>query len=73
MKLQSIVLPNGTTWNFAYNDPGDGSTYNGAPINYGTLTQVTLPTGGTISYTYTTITMATTCQIGGRWDFIAER
>jgi hypothetical protein len=67
MKLQSIVLPNGTTWNFAYNDPGDGSTYNGAPINYGTLTQITLPTGGTISYTYTTITMATTCQIGGRW------
>ncbi len=51
-KLQSILLPNGQTWNFSYNDPGDGSTYNGSPVNYGTLTQVTLPTGGTLSYTY---------------------
>ncbi len=67
MKLQSIVLPNGTTWNFAYNDPGDGSTYNGSPVNYGTMTQITLPTGGTISYTYTTFTTSTSCQIGGRW------
>ena len=36
-----------------YNDPGDGSTYNGLPVNYGSLTQITLPTGGTISYSYT--------------------
>jgi hypothetical protein len=41
IKLQSIVLPDGHTWNFQYNDPGDGSTYNNAPINYGTLTQIT--------------------------------
>ncbi len=54
-KLQSILLPNGQTWNFGYNDPGDGSTYNGSPVNYGTLTQVTLPTGGTISYSYVSV------------------
>jgi RHS repeat-associated protein len=68
-KLQSIVLPNLTTWNFTYNDPGNGTTYNGSPINYGTLTQVTLPTGGTISYAYTTIqaSNSTICQNAGRW------
>jgi hypothetical protein len=52
--LQSIVLPDGHSWNFQYNDPGDGSTYNNAPVNYGTLTQVTLPTGGTLAYAYNT-------------------
>ena len=36
---QSIVLPNGTAWTLAYN-------------GYGVPSQVTLPTGGTISYTY---------------------
>ena len=67
-KIQSIILPNGQTWNFQYNDPGDGSTYNGEPINYGTLTQITLPTGGTISYTYSTVgPMVSTCQNTGRW------
>lgn len=43
--LQSIVLPNGTTWTFAYNDVENG-------YSYGYLTQITLPTGGTISYAY---------------------
>jgi RHS repeat-associated protein len=66
-KLQSILLPNGQTWNFSYNDPGDGSTYNGSPVNYGTLTQITLPTGGTISYSYTTETGFVGCQNSGRW------
>jgi RHS repeat-associated protein len=66
--LQSIVLPNGQNWKFEYNDPGDGSTYNNAPINYGTLTRVTLPTGGTLSYTYTSVPPeSTVCQQGGRW------
>ena len=69
-KLQSIVLPNGTSWNFTYNDPGDGSMYNGAPINYGTLTQVTLPTTGSISYTYSTLGTLT-CGLEGR--FVATR
>jgi RHS repeat-associated protein len=45
--LQSVVLPNLTTYTFEYNDnnPGCGG-------NYGSLTKITLPTGGTISYTY---------------------
>jgi hypothetical protein len=65
--LQSIVLPNGQPWDFQYNDPGDGSTYNGSPVNYGTLTQVTLPTGGTISYKYSTLWINTVTQNGGRY------
>jgi RHS repeat-associated protein len=44
--LQSVVLPNNTSWAFAY----DNVT--------GALSQITFPTGGTISYTWTT---ATTC------------
>jgi YD repeat-containing protein len=51
--LQAIVLPNaqtlsfssGTAWEFEYNDQDSGGFY-------GTLTKVTLPTGGSISYTY---------------------
>ncbi|MGH9670813.1 MAG: hypothetical protein ACRD3A_11970 [Terriglobales bacterium] len=38
--LTRIVLPNGTYWGFSYNSWGD-------------LSGVTLPTGGTISYTWT--------------------
>jgi len=34
--IQSIILPNGTAWTFQYNGPN--------------LTQITLPTGGTIQY-----------------------
>ena len=50
--VQTIVLPNNTTWNFQYSDrnSGDPST-----VNYGMLTQITMPTGGTISYTYETL------------------
>ena len=66
-KLQSIVLPNGQAWNYQYNDPGDGSTYNGSPINYGTLTQVGLPVGGTISYSYVYEGGVVGCQNSGRW------
>jgi RHS repeat-associated protein len=50
-KLQSIVLPNGQSWQFQYND-SDGTIYQGSPTNFGTLSQITLPTSGTISYTY---------------------
>jgi YD repeat-containing protein len=49
--LQSITLPNGASWVFGYSDT-DGS-YNNEATNYGNLTQITLPTGGTIQYTYT--------------------
>src|SRR3989454_2601241 len=47
--VQSIVLPNGTAWTFEYNsrDAGDPTS-----VNYGDLTKVTFPTGGTISYAW---------------------
>lgn len=66
VKLTSILLPNGQNWQFAYNDP-DGTNFNGSPVNFATLSQVTLPTGGTISYTYTYEGATATCQNGGRW------
>ena len=53
--LQSIAVYDGNswatspTWTFQYNDRDPGNPSN---INYGNVTQITLPTGGTISYTY---------------------
>jgi len=55
--LQSLVLPdpnsstfsqNTTAWEFEYNDQDSGG-------QYGSLTKITLPTGGSISYSYATI------------------
>ena len=56
-RLQSTVLPNGQSWQFQYGDAEAG------------LTQVTLPTGGTISYTYTTAGggCGTQPSTSGRW------
>ncbi|MGB2627535.1 MAG: hypothetical protein WAK20_12170 [Candidatus Acidiferrum sp.] len=65
--LQSIVLPNGQTWEFEYNDPDATQTNNGSPVTYGTLSKITLPTGGTISYTYTSEIGQVGCWNGGRW------
>jgi YD repeat-containing protein len=47
--LQSVVLPNNTTWTFQYNDHDSGDL---SGTNYGNLTSITMPTGGTINYTY---------------------
>ena len=44
--LQSVVLLDGSAWTFQYT-PLSGSQY-----NYGELSQVTLPTGGTIGYNW---------------------
>jgi RHS repeat-associated protein len=44
--LQSVVLLDGSSWTFQYT-PIDGSQY-----NYGELSLITLPTGGTIGYTW---------------------
>jgi YD repeat-containing protein len=41
----SIILQNGDTYTFSYNPNGD-------PDYMGEITSITLPTGGTISYTY---------------------
>ncbi|MGH9899058.1 MAG: hypothetical protein ACRD63_16500, partial [Pyrinomonadaceae bacterium] len=40
-QIQSLVLPNGTAWTFQYTTDGSGD-----------LTQITFPTGGTITYTW---------------------
>jgi RHS repeat-associated protein len=45
--MVALVLPNATAWTFGYD-------------NFGELTSVTLPTGGSISYTWTYIS-GTTC------------
>src|SRR5258706_5914639 len=47
--IQSIALPNGTSYNFAYDS---GTT----PGRYGELTGITLPTGGQITYGYSVFT-----------------
>jgi RHS repeat-associated protein len=44
--LQSVILPDSNTWGFSYNNP------NSTTVNFGDLTQITLPTGGTISYAW---------------------
>jgi YD repeat-containing protein len=43
--VQSVVLPNGTNWTFEYTTDG-----------FGDLARVTFPTGGTLSYTWTSPT-----------------
>jgi RHS repeat-associated protein len=50
--LQSLVLPDGTAWTFEYNSRDAGDSTN---INYGDLTKIILPTGGTLSYTWASI------------------
>ena len=56
--LQSVVLYNGSSWTsslawtFEYSSRAPGDS---ASVNYGDLTKITLPTGGTISYTWTNI------------------
>jgi hypothetical protein len=46
---QCIVLPNGTTWIFEYSSRQAGDPAN---INYGNLSKITFPSGGSISYSY---------------------
>lgn len=47
--IQSIVYPDGSAWSFEY----DG-TQNPSTVAYGDLLKVHLPTGGSISYSYST-------------------
>ncbi len=59
--LESIVLPNGTAWTFGYLilnlQPSAPD-----PEDLPTLSQIAFPTGGTLSYTWTT---TETCPTGG--------
>ncbi len=57
--LQSVVLPNGTAWTFQYSTDG-----------YGDLTQITFPTGGTISYVWTE---GATCTVALPPRWLASR
>jgi RHS repeat-associated protein len=56
--LQSVVLYNGSSWanslawTFEYSSRASGDS---PSVNYGDLTKITLPTGGTISYTWANI------------------
>jgi RHS repeat-associated protein len=43
LELQTVLLPNGTSWTFQYTSDGNGD-----------LSQITFPTGGTLSYTWKT-------------------
>jgi RHS repeat-associated protein len=58
LMLQSLALANGQTWAFQYAEGGAQNTTQipNCPgvntTNLGDLTQITFPTGGTISYTY---------------------
>ncbi len=53
--LQSFVLPNGTSWTFQYN------------AGTGDLTQITFPTGGTISYQWEDGGSCNGLQVPPRW------
>lgn len=55
--LQSVILPDGKTWIFSYSNDG-----------YPNLTQITLPTGGTISYQWTNFLSACgSSPVGTPW------
>jgi RHS repeat-associated protein len=57
--LQSITLPNATSWLFYYSDSDTAGN------QYGSLSQITFPTGGTISYTY--VTGGNITDLASRW------
>ena len=54
--IGALILPSGNTWSFAYTPIVNGSPSSSASVNYGQLTQVTMPTGGTIQYQWSTST-----------------
>ncbi len=54
--LQSVVLPNGTSWTFQYSNDG-----------FGDLTEITFPTGGTVSYVWENGSSCGGMDIPPRW------
>lgn len=50
--LQSVLLPDQSYWDFEY-DAADPN--NSASVGYGDLLKIRFPTGGTVSYTYSTM------------------
>jgi len=63
--ITSIVLANGTSYGFAY-EPGPSGTTTGR------LSQLTLPTGGTITYTYSGGNGGYLCDFGAIVNSIAS-
>ena len=63
-QIQSVVLPNGSYWGFIYDSGGVLTTHRTTdPIDpafnnesYGSVVRLLLPAGGSISYTYATVT-----------------
>jgi RHS repeat-associated protein len=82
--IQSIVLPDGTSYAFKYDcDSSKGNNACGSPSGqsgyYGLLTSMTLPAGGTINYGYTTFTDSYSGKVrwlnsrqamGGTWSYV---
>ena len=60
--IRSLTLPDGSTYYFTYDCDSSSGAACGSPSGqsayYGELIGITLPTGGTISYSYTTFTDA---------------
>jgi RHS repeat-associated protein len=69
--ITNIALPDGSSYSFQYDCYESGNAACGSPSGqsgyYGTLTSMTLPTGGTVNYAYTNFTDS----LGGvgRWLF----
>src|SRR6185437_5367193 len=67
--VSSITMPDGSSYSFTYEPNGSNTT--------GRLKQVTLPTGGTITYTYGGIScsdgsvtqLTRTLSSGGQWTY----
>lgn len=84
--LQSIALPDGTSFNFLYDcDSTSGNSACGSPAGqpgyYGVLTNLTLPSGGQINYGYTTFSDAygnatrwlnSRTSAGGTWTYTPQ-
>ncbi len=64
--VQSIIVFDGTSWStspqwiFEYNDRDSGDS---SSINYGDLTKITLPTGGSIAYTWGKVQLCATLAL----------
>ncbi|HKV28028.1 MAG TPA: hypothetical protein VJN90_07130, partial [Candidatus Acidoferrales bacterium] len=84
--VESIGLPDGTSYSFKYdcdssgNNPACGSPA-GQHGYYGLLTSMTLPTGGTVSYGYTTFSdsysnkmewLSSRTGAGGTWSYFPQ-
>ncbi|MBB5343283.1 hypothetical protein HDF10_001233 [Edaphobacter lichenicola] len=54
--IGAVVLPNNTNWSFAFTPIVNGIPSTNPTVNYGQLTQITLPTGGKMQYQWQTTT-----------------